>query len=311
MPLCCAMRNGSLQAWLAVLAVASALVLAASPCAAQSPAPLDPAAAASAHRAGQVGERPPPLRGPSQQGTDRQPLLQQIEQRLACVCIEGGDVRIDVSRGLDAASCACPQAAVVRGHLAEALAPLDAVALADRRKVAEQIERAFVPMAAEYERVFRYPAADYDWWMDNVRCVCDGCKPTVFFSKCQLSCAPAIVYKARVRIFLAMGFSRDELLDYYLAEYNADKPPREQKDRAWLLPRKQRETGWLVPALAIAAAIGLLGWSLRRWIRPQPATSGETAGSPPAKASGAAQPQLTEAERQRLQDALDRDDEEM
>jgi hypothetical protein len=274
-----------------------------------APAPAGDPAAKPAHDAGQVGQRPPPRNGPDQQNADRQPLLHQIEQRLACVCIEGGDLRIDASRGLDAASCPCPQAAIVRSHLAEALAPLDAAALADRRQVAEQIERAFVPMAAEYERVFRYPASDYAWWMDNVRCVCDGCKPTVFFSKCQLSCAPAIVYKARVRIFLSMGFSRDELLDYYLAEYNAGKPPREQKDRTWLLPRKQRETGWLVPVLAMTAAIGVLGWSLRRWTR-RTATAPAATTASPTTAPTEAVPHLTAADRQRLQDALDRDDEE-
>ena len=139
-------------------------------------------------------------------------------------------------------------AQLATGVCSEALTGLSTAQLADQRSVGEQLEAAFVPMAAEYERVIRYPQADFDWWMDNVRCVCDGCKPTVFFSKCQITCHPAITYKLRSRIFFAMGFSRDEMLDYYLAEYNSDKAPRDQQTRDWLLPRKQRERGWVVPA---------------------------------------------------------------
>ncbi len=198
---------------------------------------------------------------------ERTRLLVGWHDKLACVCAADGQVAIDASRGLGAAACPCPYAAKVRADFADALAGLPTADLADKRKVAETLESSFVPLAPEYERAWRYPAADYAWWLDSVRCVCDGCKPTIFFSKCQLSCAPAIVYKLRARIFFAVGFSRDEFLRYYLDEYNADKPPREHRSIEWLLPNKQRERGWGVPAAGIGLALLALAWMARGWSR--------------------------------------------
>lgn len=209
---------------------------------------------------------------PSRDGA-RDAALQAIEGKLACVCYEAGQLHIDPSRSLRTADCGCVEASQVRTDLERSLAGLSTPQLADKRRVAETLEAVFVPLRAEYERVWRTPEADYAWFMDNVRCVCDGCKPTVFFSKCQLSCTPGILYKLRARVFLGLGFSRDELLDYYLAEINASRPAREQVTRAWLLPRLQRERGWLVPVLALAGAL-LLGFAaVRRWARPAPATT--------------------------------------
>ncbi|MBI5608202.1 MAG: hypothetical protein HY902_04925 [Deltaproteobacteria bacterium] len=269
--------------------------------------PMDPAAAASEtalHEAGQVGQKHAPLRGtPAVASADRQPLLAKIESKIACVCIDNGDLKIDPSRSIAQSECNCPHAARVRTDLNEALAGLSTAQLTDKRTVAEQLEAAFVPMAAEYERVFRYPKADFDWWMDNVRCVCDGCKPTVFFSKCQITCHPAITYKLRTRIFFAMGFSRDEMLDYYLAEYNADKSARDQQTRDWLLPRKQRERGWVVPAVVMFGVLLSLGLSVRRWARPKKAK--ERAEGEPAPV----EPVVDAKARNRLLDEMDRDDE--
>lgn len=197
----------------------------------------------------------------------RAAAIARIDTSIACVCANQGQVAIDTVHSLADPACTCRYAARVRADLRDALAPLATAALADKRQVAEQLEAAFVPIAPEYERVWRYPAADYAWWLDDVRCVCDGCKPTIFFSKCQLSCSPAIVYKLRARIFFALGFSRDELLAYYLAEFNAGKPPREQQTQHWLLPRKQREQGWLVPLLLITLAIGGLVFTTKAWAR--------------------------------------------
>lgn len=237
---------------------------------------------------------------------DRAAALQAIEEKLSCVCLVNGDLDIDATKSLRAESCTCPYAATVRTDLADALATLPTAMLGDKRTVAEQIESTFVPKAAEYERVFRYPVDDFNWWMDNVRCVCDGCKPTVFFSKCQLSCTPAILYKLRSRIFLAMGFTRDELLDYYLAEFNDGKAPREQKDRAWLLPRKERDRAWMVPLFVLLGAVGTLGFAVRRW-----ASKRNSAGTQDnlAAAAPAADTAATAAARARLLDELDRDDE--
>ncbi len=269
--------------------------------------PVDPAAAASdtaVHEAGQVGQKHAPLRGaPAAAGADRQPWMAKIESKIACVCIENGDLKIDPTRSIAQSECGCPQAARVRSDLNDALASLSTAQLADKRTVAEQLEAAFVPMAAEYERVFRYPQADFDWWMDNVRCVCDGCKPTVFFSKCQITCHPAITYKLRTRIFFAMGFSRDEMLDYYLAEYNSDKSARDQQTRDWLLPRKQRERGWVVPAVVMFGVLLSLGLSVRRWARPKKGKE-RTDGEP-----AAAEPVVDAKARNRLLDEMDRDDE--
>jgi len=193
--------------------------------------------------------------------------LGAIEMRVACACYEGGDLRIDKTRGTGAAACPCPFAATVRSDLEAALAGVATANLTDKRAVAEAIEGGFLELQPEYPGLFRFAQADYDWFMDNVRCVCDGCKPTIFFSKCQLTCTPAIVYKKRVPLFLAMGFSRDEVLDYYHAEFNAGRAPREQVERDWLLPGKQRESGWLVPALAISGTGGALWYALRRLVR--------------------------------------------
>lgn len=229
----------------------------------------------------------------------RKAALDRIANQLACACEEGGDLHIDRDKPLTDASCACPYAARMRKDLEESLGSLSTDQLANKRVVAETVESTFVPLAAEYERVFRFDQASYDWFMHNVRCVCDGCKPTVFFDKCQLTCTPAILYKLRVRVFLAMGFSKEEVLDYYLAEYNADKPPREQVARDWLLPRKQTSRGWLVPAVVIGLAIAGLYLSVRRW-------RGQTVADAAAPQPDSTPPvQVGAAERERLQDAID------
>ncbi len=220
--------------------------------------------------------------------------LQAIEARLACACYEAGDFRLDLARGATAAQCTCPFAAQMRLDLERSVAALSTADLADKRRVAEMVEAKFVPLQPEYERVFRYPRDRLDWFMKNVRCVCEGCKPTIFFAKCGLSCAPAIVYKLRAKVFLAMGFSTDELLDYYLADVNAQRPPREQIDRDFLLPGKQREKGWLVPAAAIGGAALLLAWVVRRWAKRRPAVAEPTAEAP-AEASTAARRKVAAA----------------
>ncbi len=238
---------------------------------------------------------PLPVRDPA-----REVALQAIENHLACTCYEAGDFRLDLSKGARAAECPCPFAAQMRQDLERSLADVPTAQLTDKRIVAEHVEGKFVPLQPEYERVLRYPRDRMDWFMKNVRCVCDGCKPTIFFSKCGLSCSPAIIYKLRAKVFLAMGFSTDELLDYYLADVNAQRPPREQIHRDYLLPGKQREKGWLVPALVIGGAALLLAWVLRRWSRRPP-----TAPSPQDEAPVA----VSEAAKRKVAAALDDDPE--
>ncbi len=199
----------------------------------------------------------------------RDAALQAIETHLACACYEAGDFHLDLGKGAQASACPCPFAAQMRADLEHSLAGLTTPQLADQHVVAARVETTFVPLQPEYERVFRYPRDRMDWFMKNVRCVCDGCKPTIFFAKCGLSCAPAIVYKLRAKVCLALGFTADELLDAYLADVNAHRPPRDQISRDYLLPGKQREKGWLVPALAIGGAALLLLWLLRRWSKRQ------------------------------------------
>lgn len=239
-----------------------------------------------------------PVRDPT-----RDAALRRIEGRLACTCYQNGSLQIDEARGLDEAACPCAEAVRVRADVEQSLASVPTPQLGDKRKVAETLESTFVPLRAEYDRVFRYPHADYDWFMNNVRCVCEGCKPTIFFAKCQLSCTPGIVYKLRAKVFLALGFSRDELLDYYRDEYNAAHSAREQITREWLLPGRQREQGWLVPAMALSGAGVLLLGLLRRWVR---VGHGSRA---PAPTEGPLQPQvLTDEARARVRRAVERDD---
>ena len=151
--------------------------------------------------------------------------------------------------------------------MAQATAGLSLAQLHNKRALAETLEKEFATRRAEYERLFRYPTEQYDWFINNVRCVCDGCKPTIFFSKCQLGCTPSVIYKLRARIFMAFGFTRDELLDYYRDEYNASHSAREQITREWLLPGRQKEHGWLVPALGIALALLVLVATALSWVR--------------------------------------------
>jgi hypothetical protein len=208
----------------------------------------------------------------------RDKALQQLESRLACTCYDAGDFRLDLQKGADAASCPCPFAARMRQDLERSLGGLTTTQLSDKRVVAEHVEAKFVPLQPEYERVFRYPRDRMDWFMKNVRCVCEGCKPTIFFSKCGLSCAPAIVYKLRAKVFLGMGFTTDELLDYYLADMN----------------------GWLVPALAIGGVALALLWLVRRWSRRRPE-------APEAHATPVAP--VSDATRRKVEAALDDDPE--
>lgn len=321
-------RLWGLLAALSTVSVLNAASVAAQPAPGTAPpaatAPAAPAAEGQAlpaelHGASGIGARKVHGGGgAAAAGGDRAAALQAIQNRLSCVCLINGDLVIDASKGLAEATCGCPYAAQVRSDLADALSTLSADLLANKQVVAEQLESTFVPKAAEYERVFRYPVEDFNWWMDNVRCVCDGCKPTVFFSKCQLSCSPAILYKLRSRIFFAMGFTRDEMLDYYLAEFNADKAPRLQKDRAWLLPRKERDRAWLVPLFVLLGAVATLALAVRRWAGKRGKAEDEAtaaqaalaAASPPSSpAQVAAASAANSAARARLLDELDRDEE--
>lgn len=236
----------------------------------------------------------------------RDAALQAVEARIACACYQGGQLQIDVDRSVRAADCACPVATRVRGDLELSLAGLATAQLADKRKVAEQLETTFVPLHAEYERLFRYRQADFQWFIQNVRCVCDGCKTTIFFNKCQLGCAPSIIYKLRARIILAMGFSRDALLEAYRAEVNAVRSEREQVTRSWLLPGLQRQQGWLVPALVLIGAMLLLFAMLRRWVgngRSRGAAHGVAAG-PAAGPAAEARGPLSAEDRARVRRAM-------
>ncbi len=224
--------------------------------------------------------------------------LQAIEVHLACGRYDHGDLQLDLEQGSQAATCPGPFATQLRSDLERSLAALTTAQLADKRLVAEAVERKFVPLRPEYERAFRYPRAQLDWFMKNVRCVCEGCKPTIFFAKCGLSCATGIVYKLRAKVFLAFGFSTDELLAYYLADVNAQRPPREQIDHDYLLPGTQREKGWLVPALALGGVGLLLLWLLRRWAKRKP---------PQPDVAAPPQPQVSDAARRKVAAALDDD----
>ena len=272
--------------------LAIVILLAAQPALADDPQPATPdthVGVEPRHLDSALAGGPLPVRDPAREGA-----LQAIENHLACTCYEAGDFRLDLSKGARAAECPCPFAAQMRQDLERSLADVPTAQLADKRIVAEHVEGKFVPLQPEYERVLRYPRDRMDWFMKNVRCVCDGCKPTIFFSKCGLSCAPAIVYKLRAKVFLAMGFTTDELLDYYLADVNAQRPPREQINRDYLLPGKQREKGWLVPALVIGGAALLLAWVLRRWSR-RPPTTPDAPDEAPVAVSDAAKRKVAAA----------------
>lgn len=234
----------------------------------------------------------------------RSKALQGIESHLACTCVEGGELRIDKSRGLQAAECSCASAATVRSDLAHSLEGLSLAQLSETLTVARRIETGFVPLQPAYERLFRYPEAEYGWIMDNVRCMCEGCKATVFFSKCNLGCAPAIVYKLRARIELAFGQSREQFIDHYLLDHNASHGPREQITRDDLLPGKQKQYGWFVPALVMVAGGLVLLVFLRRWVGKGRKRAPALPGEPQPGAV-----QMTAAQRSRLEQALeDQDD---
>ena len=93
-----------------------------------------------------------------------------------------------------------------------------------------------------------------------------------------------------------MGLSTDQLIDFYLAEYNQSHSAREQITRSWLLPKRQKSRGWMVPALLIVGAIFGLGLALKRLVgrsRPQKTPDATDA------------PTVSEAERARVLNALD------
>ncbi len=186
---------------------------------------------------------------------------------LACACFDGSELRIDKSKSIAPRDCGCPYATDVRRDLASALSQVPAAKRDDKVLLALAVEQHFLTQSPDYERMLRYDVKQYAWFLQNVRCTCEGCKATVYFSNCQLSCAPAVVYKRRARIWLAMGFSTDALISYYLSEHNATHSAREQIDREWLLPKRQRRRGWMVPALLILGAIAGLGLLLGRTVR--------------------------------------------
>ena len=186
---------------------------------------------------------------------------------LACACFDGSELRIDHTKSMSPSDCPCPYAVDVRRDLASALAQVPADERGDKARLALAVEQHFLTQSPDYERMLRYDAKQYAWFLQNVRCTCEGCKATVYFSNCQLSCTPAVIYKRRARIWLAMGFSTDALITYYLNEYNATHSAREQIEREWLLPKRQKRRGWMVPALLILGAIAGLGVLLGRTVR--------------------------------------------
>lgn len=267
-----------------------------------------------AHRADAVPS-PAPAAGPASPA-----VVRQIEQALACGCFVDGELRIDASKSLADAACACDYAERMRRDAREVAAkvrPLAAGAPITREAVALAVEQELLPRSPDYERMLRYDAERYRWFLENVRCVCEGCKATVYFSNCQLTCTPAIVYKRRARVFLALGIDVEGLIDFYLAEHNATHPPREQVTREYLLPKRQRQRGWLVPAFGIGGIALLLAWVLLRLARrsrgaaasASPATAaagGEPGDAAAAEAAAPAAPaSLSARDRARLEAALD------
>lgn len=231
----------------------------------------------------------------------RDAALQQVENRLACACFVQGQLKIDRQKPATAAACPCDFAQKMRADLEQSLASVPTDQLQHKQTVAETLEANFVPIQPEYEQVFRYDPAQFDWFMHNVRCVCEGCKPTIFFYKCGLTCTPGILYKLRAKVFLALGYTTTELLDYYLAEVNAQKPPGERLQRENLLPQRQREEGWLVPALGIGGTALVLLFLLSQWSK-KPARSKH----PLIPQENPPEP-LSEQAKVRLQEALDED----
>ena len=229
--------------------------------------------------------------------------LPGVLEALACACFEGSELKIDGDRSLRAEQCDCAYAKAIRADLKDALAKVPGGAAGDRQAIALALESNFITRSPEYEELFRYDRANYQWFLENVRCVCEGCKATVYFSNCQLGCTPSVRYKRRARIWLALGFTTDQLIDYYLAEHNAGQSPREQADRSWLLPRKQKKRGWMVPAVLICGAILLLGgllWRVARRRRRQGEADEEAIRDDPDSA-----PEISAEERDMLLDDLD------
>ncbi len=243
------------------------------------------------------------------------PAARAVGTALACACFENAELRIDASLSLADARCDCAYADRVRADLAEIVGLASPEELSNKAAMALRVESELLPRSPDYERLLRFDAAAYRYFLENVRCICEGCKATVYFSNCQLTCAPAIVYKRRARVFLASGIPVDGLIDFYLAEHNATHPPREQVTREFLLPRKQKQRGWGVPAALIGGAILglglLLGRVARRRQRADRAEAASAAGvaetaaglgdasGPPAALA------MTAAERAALEEALD------
>lgn len=230
-----------------------------------------------------------------------------IAGALSCACFEAGELRIDKARSLADASCTCAYAGRVRADVADVAKGASADERRSPEALALRVETELLSRSPDYERLLRYDEERYRFFLENVRCVCEGCKATVYFSNCQLTCTPAIVYKRRARVFLAMGISVDGLIDFYLAEHNATHPPREQVDRAFLLPRKQKQRGWLVPAVAILGTALVLALVLRRVIGRSArreaqvlADAASSEGAPAASGAG-----ITDAERDELASALE------
>lgn len=241
-----------------------------------------------------------------------------IDAALACSCFEAGELHIDATRSLADTGCSCAYADQVRKDVREVAAkvePLAPGAPISKEAIALAVERELLPRSPDYERMLRYDAERYRYFLENVRCVCEGCKATVYFSNCQLTCTPAIVYKRRARVFLALGISVDGLIDFYMAEHNATHAEREQVTREYLLPKRQKQRGWLVPALAIGGAALGLGLLLARLARRSrnkaggarnaeaaPADEAQTAAT--AGVTGADDP-LSRRDRAKLEAALD------
>jgi len=228
-----------------------------------------------------------------------------VNKAVACACFKGGELTIDKGRSLADSDCTCPYADRIRKDVAAAVGNLAVSTKQERAKIVIALEEKFLTASPDYERLLRYDADSYRWFLQNVRCVCEGCKATVYFSNCQLACTPSVVYKRRARLFLALGFVTDDVIDYYLSEYNATHSAREQITREWLLPKRQRKRGWMVPAMLILGAILLLGTMLKRIVGRSNAPVMAATGTAANGADSSAAEPMSDDDRDLVLDALD------
>ena len=165
---------------------------------------------------------------------------------MKCSCKEAGEVVYHADRTL--LDCECPLGKSMRKRVEHYLAGQPESAKVSREAQVAFFETLFGENPSN-QRYIIYPHYDHDYLMANTMCSC-GCGKMAL-SQCPMDCPWSPVVKRLFKVWLALGFSRDEARERYLERANTVH--RHDKDKFTLddiTLNTEKAVSWVVPVAA-------------------------------------------------------------